>query len=149
MAGFGSKSFSLSIAEWAGIASFLTALLLLCLDTRLSVIPLVGFLLLCAVAPFFPRFSFYLPTITRGKSGEKAVALTFDDGPDPKTTPELLRLLQKHGVAATFCHRKTSEHSDRKKSWCRASLEIIHTPMIIYFLRAIFDKRIESTKIPW
>lgn len=112
MGDFDSKSCSLSIAEWAGVASFLIAIILLFLDVRLSVIPLAGFLLLCVVAPFFPRFSFYLPTITRGKSGKAAVALTFDDGPDPKTTPELLQLLQKHAVAATFfvTGRTASEH---------------------------------------
>jgi peptidoglycan/xylan/chitin deacetylase (PgdA/CDA1 family) len=112
MPGFDSKRFSLSIAERAGVVSFLTALLLLFLYPRLSVIPLAGFLLLCAVASFFPRFGFYLPTINRGKSGKKAVAITFDDGPDPKTTPEVLRLLQRHGIAATFfvTGKKATEH---------------------------------------
>lgn len=32
-----------------------------------------------------------------------AVALTFDDGPDPKYTPALLDLLRTHGAKATFC----------------------------------------------
>jgi peptidoglycan-N-acetylglucosamine deacetylase len=32
-----------------------------------------------------------------------AVALTFDDGPDPQYTPALLALLRKHDVKATFC----------------------------------------------
>jgi peptidoglycan/xylan/chitin deacetylase (PgdA/CDA1 family) len=31
------------------------------------------------------------------------VALTFDDGPDPATTPQLLQLLARHRVHATFC----------------------------------------------
>ena len=112
MEDFDSKSCSLSIAEWAGFTSFLMAILLLFLDPRLSAMPLAGFLVLCAVAPFFPRFRFYLPTISRGKSGKKAVALTFDDGPDPVTTPPLLQLLQEHAVAATFfvTGRKASEH---------------------------------------
>ena len=30
------------------------------------------------------------------------VALTFDDGPDPKATPELLELLKREGIPATF-----------------------------------------------
>lgn len=112
MEDFDSESCFFSIAEWAGLASFLTALLLLFLDARLSVIPLAGFLVLCAIAPFFPRYRFYLPTISRGKSGKKAVALTFDDGPDPVTTPPLLQLLEEHAVAATFfvTGRKASEH---------------------------------------
>jgi peptidoglycan/xylan/chitin deacetylase (PgdA/CDA1 family) len=40
-------------------------------------------------------------TITTTKS--KAVALTFDDGPDPGTTPKVLEILRQCGVKATFC----------------------------------------------
>ncbi len=36
-------------------------------------------------------------------TGTSAVALTFDDGPDPQYTPQILRSLRKHGVTATFC----------------------------------------------
>ncbi len=34
---------------------------------------------------------------------EKVVALTLDDGPDPKYTPDILRILAEEGVKATFC----------------------------------------------
>jgi peptidoglycan/xylan/chitin deacetylase (PgdA/CDA1 family) len=37
------------------------------------------------------------------RTGSAAVALTFDDGPDPVQTPLLLDLLREHGVKATFC----------------------------------------------
>ncbi|WP_433375008.1 polysaccharide deacetylase family protein [Actinoplanes sp. CA-142083] len=36
-------------------------------------------------------------------TGTKAVALTFDDGPDPRQTPQILKLLAKNKVHATFC----------------------------------------------
>jgi peptidoglycan/xylan/chitin deacetylase (PgdA/CDA1 family) len=36
-------------------------------------------------------------------TGTPAVALTFDDGPDPVQTPRILQLLAAHGVTATFC----------------------------------------------
>jgi peptidoglycan-N-acetylglucosamine deacetylase len=36
-------------------------------------------------------------------TGSAAVALTFDDGPDPVNTPLLLDELQRYGVKATFC----------------------------------------------
>jgi peptidoglycan/xylan/chitin deacetylase (PgdA/CDA1 family) len=36
-------------------------------------------------------------------TGSKGVALTFDDGPDPTLTPQILKLLAKHRVRATFC----------------------------------------------
>jgi peptidoglycan/xylan/chitin deacetylase (PgdA/CDA1 family) len=97
-----SKIPSWSIAERVGLVSLLAALLLLFVDVRLSVIPLGGFLLSCIACPFFPRSSFFLPVISRGVSGQKAIAITFDDGPDPLSTPELLRLLSKHEAKATF-----------------------------------------------
>jgi peptidoglycan/xylan/chitin deacetylase (PgdA/CDA1 family) len=37
------------------------------------------------------------------KTGQKGVALTFDDGPDPAQTPKLLDLLKQRHVKATFC----------------------------------------------
>ncbi|WP_405733344.1 polysaccharide deacetylase family protein [Streptomyces sp. NBC_01537] len=33
----------------------------------------------------------------------RSVALTFDDGPDPRWTPKVLRLLAQHHAKATFC----------------------------------------------
>lgn len=33
---------------------------------------------------------------------EKVVALSFDDGPDPTTTPAILEVLKRHGAHATF-----------------------------------------------
>lgn len=37
------------------------------------------------------------------RTGSDAVALTFDDGPDPVNTPLILDLLKQQGVKATFC----------------------------------------------
>jgi peptidoglycan/xylan/chitin deacetylase (PgdA/CDA1 family) len=44
------------------------------------------------------------------EAGPKAVALTFDDGPDAEYTPQVLELLAEHGVVATFfCVGKRTE----------------------------------------
>jgi peptidoglycan-N-acetylglucosamine deacetylase len=45
-----------------------------------------------------------LPAVAwrRGPAGERRIALTFDDGPDPVATPRLLRLLAARGIRATF-----------------------------------------------
>lgn len=45
-----------------------------------------------------PRHRF----LVRGPADVGAVALTFDDGPDPILTPRLLDLLQEHRLRATF-----------------------------------------------
>lgn len=44
-----------------------------------------------------------LPPGLRRSTGTRAVALTFDDGPDPVWTPQVLDHLRRHGVTATFC----------------------------------------------
>jgi peptidoglycan/xylan/chitin deacetylase (PgdA/CDA1 family) len=85
-----------------GCVALLAAALLAWVDLRLAAIPLGIFMALCSAAPFIPSSSFFLPVISRGTCSRKAVALTFDDGPDPLTTPELLRLLKKHRVSGTF-----------------------------------------------
>jgi peptidoglycan/xylan/chitin deacetylase (PgdA/CDA1 family) len=36
-------------------------------------------------------------------TGSRAVALTFDDGPDPRWTPQVLALLRQYHIKATFC----------------------------------------------
>ena len=43
-----------------------------------------------------------LGTIVRVATAEPALALTFDDGPDPDETPRVLDLLAAHGARATF-----------------------------------------------
>lgn len=40
--------------------------------------------------------------IYRGDTNEKVVALTFDDGPDERFTPQVLDVLKEHNVKATF-----------------------------------------------
>ncbi|MGO4435214.1 polysaccharide deacetylase family protein, partial [Paenarthrobacter sp. RAF9] len=39
---------------------------------------------------------------TFGKPADHTLMLTFDDGPDPRNTPQILDLLSKEGVPATF-----------------------------------------------
>lgn len=41
-------------------------------------------------------------TLVRVATSEPAVALTFDDGPDPAETPRILDLLERHGARGTF-----------------------------------------------
>ncbi|WP_262282854.1 polysaccharide deacetylase family protein [Micromonospora sp. MA102] len=43
------------------------------------------------------------PYGARISTGSARIALTFDDGPDPRWTPQVLALLKEYGVKATFC----------------------------------------------
>ena len=55
-------------------------------------------------------------------TGYDAVALTFDDGPDPQYTPQLLELLAKERVKATFCvvGQQAKRHPDLIRAIARA-----------------------------
>ena len=53
---------------------------------------------LVAPGPVIPRAE-----ILNRLLDSRTVALTFDDGPDPRWTPEVLAILQRHGAVATFC----------------------------------------------
>jgi peptidoglycan/xylan/chitin deacetylase (PgdA/CDA1 family) len=148
-----SRNIPFSMAERVGIGAFLIALFLLFFDVRLSVIPLSGFILLCLVAPFFPRFSFYFPIISRGTSGKNAIALTFDDGPDPMSTPLLLRLLSKYQVKATFFvnGKKVAQHPELIKAILLKGHLIgnhsySHDNMIFLKSCQVIAKEIESTQ---
>lgn len=50
----------------------------------------------------FPHLRFFGPFICQGSSSRREVALTFDDGPDKRSTPALLELLQAEHIPATF-----------------------------------------------
>jgi peptidoglycan/xylan/chitin deacetylase (PgdA/CDA1 family) len=49
----------------------------------------------------YPGSQLFGPTLRRTNS-VGAIALTFDDGPNPSVTPRLLDLLERHSVHATF-----------------------------------------------
>ena len=114
----------LSPAHFVGLGAFQLFALLLFLDIRLAPLPLLAFLLACGIAPFLPRLGFFLPIISRGKRGERSVALTFDDGPDPEVTPPLLDLLDRHSASATFF--VTGERAARHPSLLRDILSRGH-----------------------
>ncbi|MDD2463651.1 MAG: glycosyltransferase [Desulfobulbus sp.] len=50
----------------------------------------------------YQRFPSYLTILHQGRGPADGVSLTFDDGPDDEWTPQLLDILQQHGVKATF-----------------------------------------------
>jgi peptidoglycan-N-acetylglucosamine deacetylase len=105
---------ALSLAEKSSVLALVLAVLLIPLHPLLAVLPLLVFVALCLLAPFFPSVGFYLPVISRGSATNGQVALTFDDGPSPASTPILLDLLDRHGLEATFfvVAEKAARHPD-------------------------------------
>lgn len=89
-------------AVLSGIAALVLAALLWFIRPELSFVPLAAFILACLIAPYCPSRGFFLKVVSRAKTREPVVALTFDDGPDPLTTPPLLDLLDRYGIKAAF-----------------------------------------------
>ena len=73
-----------------------------------------AYLALCAVGIVFPRLEMFADVIERGEPGKRQIGLTFDDGPDPATTPIVLQALSKRGFRATFfvIGYKAEQHPD-------------------------------------
>ena len=86
------------IAVLCACASIVLAMV----NELLCVLPLAVFVGSFLIAPFLPRYGFFLPVVSRGCTGKNMVALTFDDGPEPAATPKILELLEKYNAPATF-----------------------------------------------
>lgn len=90
---FGSSALGLALLSFGprDVCGAWLAALGLCLHGALSTL---GVLL--------PGLRVFSEPFCRGRSGRRLVALTFDDGPDAKTTREVLALLKRRGARATF-----------------------------------------------
>ena len=68
----------------------------------------------------------YLAPITNVETDKNVVALTFDDGPSPIYTPEVLNILNKYSIRATFflVGEAAKEHPDLVKSIAENGHEI-------------------------
>ncbi len=63
---------------------------------------LVAYVALVTVGVLVLRLRMFVDAVTRGPAGSRGVAITFDDGPDPATTPAVLDALDAVGAKATF-----------------------------------------------
>ncbi len=84
----------------------LTGLQAIFLDIRIYqlTIPItvVIYIGIISVAVTSMRMQFFCKALCHGRRDQRRIALTFDDGPDPQTTPALIELLGKHNIKATF-----------------------------------------------
>jgi MFS family permease len=74
---------------------------------RFRQVLVVSIIVVISVLTFFNRyvyrgFGMQVDIIRRGTLDFKMVAITFDDGPDPRYTPEILDILKQYSVPATF-----------------------------------------------
>jgi peptidoglycan/xylan/chitin deacetylase (PgdA/CDA1 family)/uncharacterized membrane protein len=111
----------------AAAAAAVASGVLLAVRPELWPYPLLAWLVLVTVvAPYFPGWSFYFPITVHGPRSRPDVALTFDDGPDPRTLPPLLALLAAEAVPATFfvVGRRAAAHPEAIRAILAAGHEL-------------------------
>jgi peptidoglycan/xylan/chitin deacetylase (PgdA/CDA1 family) len=68
----------------------------------LSVAAVHAYIALMLAGVFVLRLRMFADAVIKGPEGAQGVVLTFDDGPDPKSTRKVLDILDEHDVKATF-----------------------------------------------
>jgi peptidoglycan/xylan/chitin deacetylase (PgdA/CDA1 family) len=63
---------------------------------------LTAYLVIFILGVSILKLNFFVKATCRGDATTKRVALTFDDGPDPAATPNLLKVLKRHEIKAAF-----------------------------------------------
>jgi peptidoglycan/xylan/chitin deacetylase (PgdA/CDA1 family) len=86
----------LILAVLLGVATVALGQPALCLAVIAVVLVLIG------LGVAFPQLSLFGPFLCRGNPARRWVALTFDDGPDVRSTPAVLDLLRDERVTAAF-----------------------------------------------
>jgi peptidoglycan/xylan/chitin deacetylase (PgdA/CDA1 family) len=85
-----------------------------------------GWSALMTTGVFFPWLEMFGRIVCRGPAGQGRVALTFDDGPDPRTTPRVLDALAGTRHRATFfvLGHKVRRHPEVVRAIHRAGHDI-------------------------
>jgi peptidoglycan-N-acetylglucosamine deacetylase len=85
-----------------------------------AVAALVAYVALVVLGVTFSRFSMFADVVTQGPSDARGVALTFDDGPDPASTPRVLEVLADADIKATFfvIGHKAERHPELVQAIC-------------------------------
>lgn len=98
-----------------------------------------------AISTFGPLRNRAMPRLA-GRGRRDHVALTFDDGPDPLSTPRFLGLLAARRIRATFflLGREAQRSPDLVREIAAAGHEIgihgwLHRPLLLRGLRATYD----------
>jgi len=67
-----------------------------------------------AYACIIPSSQVFSPVVNRGPAESRSVVLTFDDGPAPPFTEQILDILAEHGISATFflCGKNVERHPE-------------------------------------
>jgi peptidoglycan/xylan/chitin deacetylase (PgdA/CDA1 family) len=110
------------VASIAGLALAARSVFVGPVPMPVAVLAGLGYIALVAGGVLFPHLGMFGDVVWQGEGDTRAVALTFDDGPNPETTPKLLELLSTEGLTATFfvVGQKVEAHPEVVKAIARA-----------------------------
>ncbi|MCF0073788.1 polysaccharide deacetylase family protein [Dyadobacter sp. CY261] len=85
--------------------------------------------------------NYFVKSINKGRV--KAIALTFDDGPDPESTPRILETLRENNVKATFfvIGRKAVEYPDLLRQIVEEGHTIANHSYSHHYLIGLFSSK--------
>lgn len=88
----------------------------------IAVIAALLYLGLVVAGVLLPQLGMFGDVIWQGDGEGREIALTFDDGPHPETTPRILEVLAREGMTATFfvLGNKVEAHPDVVRDIVRA-----------------------------
>ena len=110
------------VASIGALAVLVRSLLIAPVPTWAAASLLLLYLIITWVGWFYPQTGMYGEVLWRGPGNDDRVALTFDDGPNPATTPKILGILSRGGHRATFflVGRKVQAHPELVREMHRA-----------------------------
>jgi len=89
--------------QFTALGALLISILVLIIGHWFWLIAVWGvFFIFMGFGVALPHWRFFGPFVCHGNTDKKQVALTFDDGPDARSTPALLDVLRAHEVEAAF-----------------------------------------------
>ncbi len=89
-------------ASLGGMLLLARSLLIGAVSPSVSVIAVVAYIAIVLAGVFHLPLEMYVDAFTSGPDHSNEVVLTFDDGPDPSTTPRVLDALEEASVVGTF-----------------------------------------------
>jgi len=105
---------ALWVSSIGGLALAARAIFIGPVPAWLALSALTGYVAFCIVGVLVPRLEVFGDVIWQGDVASGGVALTFDDGPSPVTTPRVLEHLARADARATFfvLGEKAERHPD-------------------------------------
>jgi peptidoglycan-N-acetylglucosamine deacetylase len=90
------------ITSLAGLALLARTLLFEPPPLWFAISAMLAYVAFATLGVLVPQLEMYGDVLWRGVPGSRSVALTFDDGPHPRTTRQVLEILARSGRRATF-----------------------------------------------